>query len=180
MIVTDTTDADVTELLISRKPLRTVLLFLLAEEPGHGYALISRLQPMGFNPASPARLYRALGWLEQRGFIQAHWDTTGPGPARRIYRIALKGVDLMHVHDDAIYAWAKKAADDPMAKYVLTRLRRHRRDAIDFTFNAAVTITISAEDEAAARRKLVRALQPGRHWSDIHARPEGHVSLDLV
>src|SRR4028118_363495 len=40
--------------------LRPCLLLLLREHPAHGYDLLERLRPLGFNRDDPGRLYRAL------------------------------------------------------------------------------------------------------------------------
>jgi DNA-binding PadR family transcriptional regulator len=38
-----------------------------------------------------AAVYRALRRLEANGHVTSSWDTTGPGPARRLYRLTASG-----------------------------------------------------------------------------------------
>ncbi len=66
---------------ITRAGLPLVALALLAGEPGHGYALLSRLRERGFDRVQGGTLYPLLRRLEERGLVGHHWihDTVGPG-----------------------------------------------------------------------------------------------------
>ena len=66
------------------------LLLLLCEGPAHGYDLVERLVPFGFT-SDPPVVYRNLRRMEAEGFVESSWDTSGKGPARRVYRLTVRG-----------------------------------------------------------------------------------------
>lgn len=68
------------------------ILLLLAERPLHGGALQSALGEKfpTLNADSPA-VYRTLQQLEKSGELASEWDTSGKGPAIRIYRLTKAG-----------------------------------------------------------------------------------------
>lgn len=70
---------------------------MLREEPAHGYDLLERLRPLGFNRDDPGRLYRALRALEGEGLVRSAWEPSGTGPDRRIYELTRAGVEELHV-----------------------------------------------------------------------------------
>ncbi|MEW6524087.1 MAG: helix-turn-helix transcriptional regulator [Bacillota bacterium] len=77
------------------------LLLLLHENVSHGYELMDRLAEFGFDhePIDVGAVYRVLRKMEEEGWVESSWDTTGAGPARRCYRLTAEGVELLH-------AWA--------------------------------------------------------------------------
>lgn len=79
------------------------LLLLLSERTSYGYDLISRLQEFGFGEnQDPGMVYRHLRRLERRGMIESRWDTSGAGPARRVYRMTDDGSELLAVWTETI------------------------------------------------------------------------------
>lgn len=76
--------------------LRPCLLLLLREEPAHGYELLERLRPFGFERSDPGGLYRALRALEQEGLVHSAWEPSELGPERRIYAITRAGMEELH------------------------------------------------------------------------------------
>lgn len=72
--------------------LHLAILKILKEQPLHG-SEIQRLlkEKYGMEFSGPA-VYGALRKLEAFGFVVATWDTSGPGPARRVYKITEEGV----------------------------------------------------------------------------------------
>jgi len=76
--------------------LRPCLLLLLREQPAHGYDLIERLRPLGFNRDDPGRLYRALRTLEDDGFVRSVWEKSASGPERRMYELTREGMESLH------------------------------------------------------------------------------------
>lgn len=79
------------------------LLLLLLEKPTHGYDLISRLQDFGFGDArDPGMVYRNLRRLEEQGMITSEWDTSGTGPAKRLYHVTPDGKELLKAWAEAI------------------------------------------------------------------------------
>ncbi len=75
--------------------LQPTLLLLLLEKPAHGYELTGRLNDFGLADADPGGIYRNLQRLEADGFIESSWDTTGSGPARKVYRVTLDGREFL-------------------------------------------------------------------------------------
>src|SRR5215213_6328777 len=82
---------------IPRNFVRPCVLLLLREAPAHGYELLERLGPLGFNRDDPGRLYRALRALEHEGLVSSSWQRSDAGPDRRIYELARAGVEELHV-----------------------------------------------------------------------------------
>lgn len=73
------------------------LLLLLLEKPAHGYDLMERLREFGFDgeDQDPGMVYRNLRRLEHQGMVESEWDTSGPGPAKRLYQVTSEGRDLL-------------------------------------------------------------------------------------
>jgi PadR family transcriptional regulator len=69
-----------------------LLLAVLADQPGHGYALSQRLAVRSGGELSvpEGSLYPALQRLERRGLVVSGWDTDG-GRRRRVYRLTAAG-----------------------------------------------------------------------------------------
>jgi len=79
---------------------RPCLLLLLAEAPAHGYELLDRLRPFGFEVNDPASVYKSLRQMEQDGLVTSQWELSTRGPARRVYSVTSDGRDLLE-------AWAR-------------------------------------------------------------------------
>ena len=92
LIAPETTPAQV----LPKNFLRPCLLLLLREQPAHGYALLERLRPMGFNRDDPGRLYRALRSLETDGLVRSVWEKSTSGPDRRMYELTREGMECLH------------------------------------------------------------------------------------
>ena len=77
--------------------LQPCLLMLLTEGHSHGYDLIERLPGVGYLDSSPdpATVYKVLRRLEAEGAVKSQWDTSGTGPAKRIYSITRDGEDVL-------------------------------------------------------------------------------------
>lgn len=80
-----------TEMARPRELLAPSLLLLLAESPGHGYELMERLRPLGFDWGGPGPIYRDLRSLEDAGLITSDWFVSQSGPGRRVYEITPLG-----------------------------------------------------------------------------------------
>lgn len=91
-IPTETTQAQV----LPKNFLRPCLLLLLREQPAHGYDLLERLRPLGFNRDDPGRLYRALRQLESDGLVRSIWEKSNSGPDRRMYELTRHGMENLH------------------------------------------------------------------------------------
>ncbi len=74
--------------------IQPLLLFQLSREPAHGYELLEALETIGdVASADPGNLYRILRKLEEKGLVHSGWDTSGTGPARRVYEITETGIE---------------------------------------------------------------------------------------
>ena len=87
---------DHTPPVLPKNFLRPCLLLLLREQPAHGYDLLERLRPLGFNRDDPGRLYRALRTLENDGLVQSVWEKSSSGPDRRMYELTREGMERLH------------------------------------------------------------------------------------
>lgn len=76
---------------LPRNWLMPVLLLLLREWSSYGYDLIEKAATFGFAALNPGTLYRVLRQMEKEGMVSSAWDTTGQGPARRVYSITEAG-----------------------------------------------------------------------------------------
>lgn len=68
------------------------ILLILGQGPAHGAAILGRLQatlPL-VNPDSGG-VYRTLAGLEADGEVAGAWDTSGRGPAKKVYRLTPLG-----------------------------------------------------------------------------------------
>lgn len=65
--------------------LAVLLLSLLAEEDGYGYAIVGRLREAGFTDVAEGTVYPALTRLEQAGSLQSYLLRSASGPARKYY-----------------------------------------------------------------------------------------------
>jgi len=74
------------------------LLLLLAQKPAHGYELLADLTGLGFYEGGPdpGAVYRNLRQMEEEMLVKSEWDTSGPGPAKRLYRLTPRGEDYLH------------------------------------------------------------------------------------
>lgn len=163
------------ELSSPKKILRACLLLLLEERAGHGYDLLTRLEPLGFDRSNPGRVYRALRWLENAGFVQPTWETTGVGPARRVYELSPAGRHALEISAASLRRQAK-SLDDRLGRYIVGRLRVLSNNKQAFEFTVEAQLSVQAMDEGSARRKLERAFgQP--HVLDTDVRTTGGVSI---
>jgi PadR family transcriptional regulator PadR len=74
-----------------RALLAPCLLLLLAEAPGHGYELMERLKPLGFDWGGPGPIYRELRSLENAGLVASAWSAPRAGPVPRVYELTMEG-----------------------------------------------------------------------------------------
>jgi PadR family transcriptional regulator len=74
---------------------RPCLLLLLAEAPAHGYELLERMRPFGFDLNDPASVYKTLRQLEGEGHVISEWELSTRGPARRVYSLTDDGRDML-------------------------------------------------------------------------------------
>lgn len=72
------------------------ILLYLAQKPAYGALLFKRFEEeIPFNLIDTPALYRALNNLEKTGAIEAYWDTSESGPAKKWYKITQKGIEKL-------------------------------------------------------------------------------------
>lgn len=68
------------------------ILLALAEGPIHGGAIHSALvERMPKFKSDTGAVYRTLQQLEHQGEVKSTWDTSTPGPAKKIYKLTPLG-----------------------------------------------------------------------------------------
>ena len=68
-----------------------VMLLSLREWNSYGYELLERVAAFGFESMNPGTMYRTLRHMEENGTVKSKWETSGAGPARRMYTITAAG-----------------------------------------------------------------------------------------
>ncbi len=79
-----------------------LILAVLETAPLHGYGIAREIETRSFDALSfgEGTLYPALRVLEQDGYVVSSWDTSGSGPARKVYRLTPEGtMELARVRD---------------------------------------------------------------------------------
>lgn len=105
------------ELARPRELLRPCLLLLLAESRGHGYDLMARLKPFGFDWGGPGPIYRELRVLEAADLVRSNWEAPGAGPARHVYELTSCGAATLAKWAESLDALAE-VLDAYRARYV--------------------------------------------------------------
>ncbi len=72
-----------------------VLLVLARLGTAHGYQIAAEAAPLAVTHAGidGAAVYRTLRRLEATECVTSMWDTTGGGPARRLYTLTERGLE---------------------------------------------------------------------------------------
>ena len=77
--------------------LQLLLLRLLSQEEGYGYAIVTRLREAGFEELAEGTVYPALTRLEAMGLLESFLVRSTAGPARKYYRATPTGrEELLH------------------------------------------------------------------------------------
>lgn len=81
------------------------VLLAVAREPGHGAAIWARLRELlPVRGLDSGAIYRTLAGLEAAGEVAGAWDTTGPGPAKKVYALTPAGWERLDAwRDDIAY-----------------------------------------------------------------------------
>jgi len=77
--------------------IRAWILISLSKGNSYGYELINGIieafpEWSSQTPGVMGNYYRILRMLEAHGLIESQWDTSGSGPAKRIYSITPRGI----------------------------------------------------------------------------------------
>jgi DNA-binding PadR family transcriptional regulator len=115
------------------KLLQPAMLTVLARGPLHGYQLMRRVAGMPmFEGRRPdvSGVYRSLRAMEARKLVEAAWDVSDRGPARRLYTITPAGRDCLARWRRTLEAY-RDAIDDLLteARRACARARRPRAAA---------------------------------------------------
>ncbi|HSH62100.1 MAG TPA: helix-turn-helix transcriptional regulator [Acidimicrobiales bacterium] len=149
------------ELCHPRGQLRFYLLLLINERPGHGYDLVERLRPFGYLRDDPAQTYRALHWLEGAGLVDPEWETAGPGPARRVFTITKVGRSTLERCAQSI-----RERTTHLQQYLDAHSAQPLVSPGDvphgFEVLVEAKLSVSADDQPSARRKVEEALAESR------------------
>ena len=76
------------------KFIQPAVMAILAKEPQHGYALMEQIKAMPMlegQAADAAGVYRLLNAMQDHGLVQSHWDTSGSGPAKKLFCLTDSG-----------------------------------------------------------------------------------------
>ncbi|CAA9586927.1 MAG: Transcriptional regulator, PadR family [uncultured Thermomicrobiales bacterium] len=78
---------------LPRGDVPALILAVLDEAPAHGYAIARAIErrSAGVLQLREGSLYPALRALEQQGSVSSAWETTGVGPARKVYTLTDAG-----------------------------------------------------------------------------------------
>lgn len=104
------------------------ILLLVAEQPLHGGAIQTQLgERLPRLKADSGAVYRALQRLEQDGEVEAFWDTSRTGPARKVYRLREAGWEKLDFWRQDIQSRLSNLS------YFLDTYQRLRKDRIQGT-----------------------------------------------
>ncbi len=116
--------------ILSSRYLTAFILLLLAEEPTHGYDLVTKLSELGFpfhGVSNMGQVYRLLNSLELNGMLNSYWDTSSI-PHRRVYSLTPLGFSyLREVLEDMIFL--RDLSESFISRY--NRLFRKQRGISD-------------------------------------------------
>jgi PadR family transcriptional regulator PadR len=79
-----------------------IVLLLVRQWSSYGYELMERLAAFGIAMMNPGTFYRTLRQMERDGIVRSSWDTSGGGPARRIYSITDAGEAYLKVWAESL------------------------------------------------------------------------------
>ena len=71
------------------------LLSVIAEEPSYGYEMVRKLDERGLPLASEGSVYPLLSRLQRQGLIEGYLVSSSEGPARKYYRVAEAGGEVL-------------------------------------------------------------------------------------
>lgn len=72
-------------------PFILLLLSRVSKQGIHGYELMQQLTACGFDALDKGNVYRLLRQMEKDNLLASNWDTSGSGPAKRLYLITEAG-----------------------------------------------------------------------------------------
>jgi PadR family transcriptional regulator PadR len=100
--------------------LRDCLMLLLREREAHGYDLMVRLDPFGFDSSDPGAVYKVLRKLEGDGLVASRWESSHTGPRKRVYGLTELGLEALD-RRAAELAEGERRIDAFLARYLRAR-----------------------------------------------------------
>jgi PadR family transcriptional regulator PadR len=94
-----------------RNWLEAVILLSLREWSSYGYELMGRARMFGFEAMNTGTLYRTLRRMEKDGVLESSWETSGDGPARRMYTITGSGSAHLGIWAKALERYQQSVDD---------------------------------------------------------------------
>lgn len=88
-----------------------VVLLSLREWNSYGYEIMQRSRMFGFEAMNPGTLYRTLRRMEKDGVVESSWETSGDGPARRMYTITGSGEAQLGVWMESLGRYQQSVED---------------------------------------------------------------------
>ncbi|HPG40958.1 MAG TPA: helix-turn-helix transcriptional regulator [bacterium] len=110
------------------------ILYMLWEQPRHGYELMTDLPELGFvaTQGDPGAIYRTLRHLEENGLVVSQWDTSGTGPAKRLYTITPLGIENLQLWAESLRQY-KLALDAFLEKIDKIHQKQWSNDETGYT-----------------------------------------------
>jgi DNA-binding PadR family transcriptional regulator len=71
-----------------------IVLQLLNTQPMHGYQIITQIRKTFGVTFGPSTIYPLLAALEQKGYLESHWNMEGQKP-RKIYHLTREGNKIL-------------------------------------------------------------------------------------
>lgn len=143
--------------------LELAMLGLISEKPKHGYQIELDIQARGMREWAEigfSSIYHALNKLEQKGWLSAALDSSGQGPARKVFSLSAAGRQALH---DA----------------VLTRMTSPRRYSSDLELALAYSDNLSSaelkrslEDYSNQLQNKIKALNEKLAQDQLRGIPE--------
>jgi DNA-binding PadR family transcriptional regulator len=74
-----------------------LVLAMLGSGEAYGYEIIQQMRKKSDGRVNwtANRLYPLLHSLEERGLVVSRWESDGPGPGRKYYRLTTRGQEAM-------------------------------------------------------------------------------------
>ena len=104
---------------------RACILLLLQEHPAHGYDILERLAPFGFDSGDSGWLYRTLRAYEREAILESTWHVSSSGPPRRVYSLTAEGTAVLDGWATAL-GGSKRGIDEFLDRHGRAVRRRSR------------------------------------------------------
>jgi DNA-binding PadR family transcriptional regulator len=96
------------------KIIQPAVMAILARQQLHGYLILQRLRSMKmFHDESPdpAGVYRLLHAMDRKGLVTSRWNVAKDGPAKRQFRLTLRGKSCLKLWAKTLDQYARSIED---------------------------------------------------------------------